>query len=100
MNIGRAVEQLDEIPPDRLRHLRGLVEADLASYKHCARNYPPDRWKKYAVPFIAEREEWLRRIDARMADCGMPPYDVSQLAQGMQYLRGRYVHERADPAPD
>lgn len=100
MNIGTAVERLETIPPEKLRHLRGLVEADLDSYKHCARNYPPDRWEKYAVPFIAEREDWLRRIDARMAACGIPPYDINQLAQGMKHLKGRGGHAAAHTAPD
>lgn len=38
--------------PENLEHRIQLKKIEIDNYLHCIRNYPPDRMKKYGIPYL------------------------------------------------
>lgn len=52
MTILKALKKIKTLTKSELEHCIQRMDTDIEYYRVCCRNYPPDRFKRYAIPYF------------------------------------------------
>jgi hypothetical protein len=52
MTIYKALKKIDTLTKPELKHCIQRLDAEIEGYYRCIENYPPDKLKKYGLPYL------------------------------------------------
>ena len=66
MTIFKALQKIDALTKEELKHCIQRMNTDINYYRICIKNYPPDRMKRFGVPYLKrlmnQRQKFIKRL--------------------------------------
>lgn len=66
MNLYKALAKVDKLSPAELRHCIQLMDIEIQNYSRCCKNYGPEKWEKYAEPYLNTLQRRKERFEMQL----------------------------------
>lgn len=67
MTIYKALKKIDTLNKSELEHCIQRLNVEIEGYNRCIENYPPDKLKKYGLPYLKrlmdQRQKFINKLN-------------------------------------